>query len=42
MTKQCEHLDTEDGICLDCGFDNRAEIMADAIDRANDLEREKQ
>lgn len=39
-TSCCDHSDKHKGICLSCGFDCRADMMADAADRLLDWERD--
>lgn len=35
--KECEHMDKDGFVCLDCGKDLTEDIMAAAYDRAKDL-----
>jgi hypothetical protein len=35
----CEHGDMDRGTCLDCGADRREDLMAQAYDRAKDIQK---
>lgn len=39
-TSCCDHSDKHKGICLSCGLDCRADMMADAADRLLDWQRD--
>lgn len=36
VIEDCDHSDLDNGICLECGFDQRGELLADRIDAAKD------
>lgn len=34
---ECEHLDLDHGICLDCGVDRTDEVLSQAFERAKNI-----